>query len=416
LPSTALLQKSIMFLSPTFSIGGAERQLVELALGLQRSGWAVTVVSCYDRGELRADLELAGVPVLCVHKRGRWDVAGFLWRLWKTIAAVRPQIVHGYALMPNLALALLRPFIPQTAVIWGVRNSWAREQDSDFVFRAQTRLTAILSRRADLIICNSETGRADYVAYGYVPHRMIVVPNGVDTGRFRPDAAARRAMRDEWGIAHDHVLIGKVARLHPAKDHGTFLRAAGRIARLRPDAQFVCVGEGPPEYLEHLERIADECGLRGRLIWAGARHDMPRVYNALDVAVSSSTGAEGVPNAIGEAMATGLRCVATDVGDSAAWIGELGTVCPPADGESLARAITSVLAVAPGDARIRQRICEHYSSAALLERTVVHLLRALRPPRAAPAGARGRRVSILSRRRRNLPVPRATEGVPGSQA
>jgi glycosyltransferase involved in cell wall biosynthesis len=369
-----------MCLAPTLDIGGAERQLIELALGLHRSGWAVTVVTCYDRSELRADLDLAGVPLLCVHKRGRWDVAGFLWRLWKTIAAVRPQFVHGYLLTPNVALAVLRPFIRRTAVIWGVCHASASEQHADYVIRGVARLGAILSRCPDLIICNSEAGRANHAAYGYTARRMIVVPNGIDIDRFRPDTAARCAVRDEWGIAKDQLLIGHVGRLDPVKDHAGFLSAAALLARARPDVRFVCVGDGAESYRARLTRLADELGLRGRLIWAGSRHDMPQVYNALDVAVSSST-TEGFSNAIGEAMATGVRCVVTDVGDSAVLIGDLGAVCPPADSENLARAITTALAAVPGDeARIRQRICEHYSSSALLERTLVHLTQALRPP------------------------------------
>lgn len=368
---------SILFFTPTFCLGGAERQLLELATGLQRSGWAVTVVSCYGQGELRAEFERSGFEVVCLHKRGRWDF-GSIWRLWKTIVRVQPDLVHGYAMIANLVLALLRPFIGRARVVWGVRNSTRHGEYDDAVVRALRRLGVPLSRFADLIICNSEAGRAVYAAEGYAAQRMVVVPNGIDVGRYKPDADARRAIRAEWGIADGERLVGLVARFDRRKDHPTFLRAASLVAARMPDVRFVCVGSGPESYGSELVRLGCSLGLEGELLWAGSRADMPAVYNALDLAVSSSAS-EGFANVIGEAMSTGVHCVVTDVGDSAAIVSGHGTVCPAADSDQLARAMMSALAAAPGAGpRIRQRICDHYTAPMLFARTEKHLLRAVR--------------------------------------
>lgn len=337
----------------------------------------MTVASLHKGGELRNELDRAGIPVVCLHKRGRWDAARMLWRLHKAIVAVRPQIVHAYQLAPNVAVAVLRPFIGRTRVVWGVRNSAARTADGGFRARAMCRLGAVLSRFAHLIICNSEAGRAVYAAEGYCAQRMVVVPNGIDTKRYKPDSDARRDVRAEWGVATAHRLVGHVARFDPSKDHVTFLHAASLVAKRLPDVRFVCVGGGPEPYARQLAECAQSLGLEGKLIWAGIRQDMPRVYNALDLTVSSSS-TEGLANAIAEAMATGLSCVATDVGDSAALIGGLGTICPPSDSRSLAQEIVAALSPAVAPVRIRQRICDHYSSSLLLERTETHLLATLR--------------------------------------
>jgi glycosyltransferase involved in cell wall biosynthesis len=202
----------------------------------------------------------------------------------------------------------------------------------------------------------------------------VVIPNGVDTGRFAPDPDARAAVRSEWGVGQNEVLVGMVARLDPMKDHRNFLKAAARLGSRRPGTRFVCIGDGPPEYRQALVQEARDLCLEARLTWTGTRDDMPRVYNALDIAVSSSAYGEGTANTIIEAMATGVPCVVTEVGDSAAIVGSLGWVCPPSDSAALADMLCRVVDALPVDAvKIRERISMGYSSGALLERTIAEL-------------------------------------------
>jgi glycosyltransferase involved in cell wall biosynthesis len=157
------------------------------------------------------------------------------------------------------------------------------------------------------------------------------------------------------------------------KDHANFLHAAAKLAHAHPQARFVCVGPGSGAYRDEMLALSAELGLTERLVWAGERTDMSRVYNALDLLVSSSR-TEGLPNVVAEAMATGVPCVVTDVGDSARIVGEYGWVCPPGDSDALARAIGEALVSLPvSPDLIRQRICEHYSTASLVERTAQHL-------------------------------------------
>jgi glycosyltransferase involved in cell wall biosynthesis len=158
------------------------------------------------------------------------------------------------------------------------------------------------------------------------------------------------------------------------KDHPNFLRAAARVAGSRNEVRFICIGSGPASYREALLAEARALGLERRMIWTGSRDDMPKVYNALDIVVSSSAFGEGFPNTIVEAMATGVPCVVTDVGDSAAIVGELGWVCPPRDSAALAGAIVRAIEALPCDAdRIRQHVSAKYHSTILLERTMAQL-------------------------------------------
>lgn len=360
----------ILFLIRDLDIGGAQRQLSELAAGLHQRGWAVTVATFYAGGRLEPPLREAGVTIRSLGKTGRWDLFRFIGRLVSLVRRERPQIAHGYLDVPNILLALLRPFFPHTRIVWGVRASNMDVGQYDWMAAVESRLSARVSRLADLIICNSDAGRDYHAHRGYPNQKMVVIPNGVDVQRFRPDPDARSAVRQEWGVSALEPLVGLVARLDPMKDHPSFLKAAARVHAERRDVRFVCVGDGAPQYREALREQARDLGLGEALIWAGARNDVQRVYNGLDLAVSSSAFGEGFPNAVGEAMASGVPCVVTAVGDSARVVGSLGWVCEPSDSDALALSILHALRQLPADsAALSRRIRAEFSTASLVERT-----------------------------------------------
>src|SRR5450755_3915467 len=113
--------KNILFLLRSLDIGGAERQLVELAEGLQRSGWRVKVATFYGGGALESDLVGRGVGLHVIGKRGRWDMIGFSRRLCSYLREERPDFLHGYLVVPNILTVLLKPMLSRTRIVWGVR-------------------------------------------------------------------------------------------------------------------------------------------------------------------------------------------------------------------------------------------------------------------------------------------------------
>lgn len=366
----------IIILTRSLHYGGAERQLVALAKGLHRYGHSVTVVIYYPDGPLQSDLEQAGVPVYIVKKNGRWNVVGFLIRLVKYFHREAPDIVHGYLVVPNLLTVFLKPFLPKTKIVWGVRASNMDLSQYDWLMRLTFKLSCWLSRFADCIIVNSHSGKTYHHEQGYPPERMTVIANGIDTELFKPNEEDRKRLRAMWEVAIDQKLIGLIGRFDPMKDHPTFLKAASILMQERKDVRFVCVGDGAKHYRESLHRMSTELGLTSLLIWAGATSDVHKIYNALDIAASSSI-TEGFPNVVGEAMSCGIPCVVTDVGDSAAIVGDVGFVVPPKDPLSLAIAWDQCLREALGVPRfaVRERILREYSAQSLVEHTLQALER-----------------------------------------
>ena len=366
-------KQSIFFLIRSLELGGAERQLALLARGLQERGHRVVVAVFYAGGPYQKELQQAGVRVLSLEKRGRWDIPGFLWRYVRELKAVRPAVLHAYLGMPNILSLLARPFLPGVRIVWGLRASNMDMQRYDWLQRWSWRIECSLSKYADLIIVNSHAGKAFAGDSGFPVEKMQVIANGIDVDRFRYDGAAGQAVRRQLGIADDALVIGLVGRLDPMKGYPVLLQAAAELVKRegRRQLRFVCVGNGPEGYRQRLYALTTFKVLNDRIIWAGARTDLPALYSSFDIFTSASVFGEGFPNVIGEAMACGLPCVATDVGDAARIVGDLGIVVPPDDVPALVDAWRQILSgeFKPDPARIRGRIAEQFSVQTLVEKT-----------------------------------------------
>ena len=309
----------IAFLIRSLGLGGAERQLVALARGLHQRGHRVLVLSFYSGGPLTTDLANAGVSVLTLGKRHRWDLLGPFHRLLRALRRERPDLLHGYLVDANILVTLFARAVPDARVVWGVRASGLDLARYPRAIGMLFRISTWLADRADLIIANSESGAEAHIAEGYPERTLMVIPNGIDTVVFRRDAEARSRTRRQWGIGEGERVIGLVGRLDPMKGHDVFVQAAARLAAERPEVTFVCIGDGPDALRARLEAMGRELGLAGRLRWLPGTNDIAPLYSAMDFLTSASLFGEGFPNVVGEAMACGVPCVVTDVGDSAGW-------------------------------------------------------------------------------------------------
>ena len=380
---------SIVFLIRSLETGGAERQLAALARGLDRRHFSPRVITFYGGGALESELESAGVPVESLEKRGRWDLLGPLSRLRRRLRSLRPAVLHAFLTTGNLYALAARSAAPGARLVWGWRASAIDYRHYSIWFRITEALEVRLSRRTDLIVANAEAGRHDRVAQGAPANRIRVVPNGIDTTRFRPDAEARRRVREEWGLDGSTPLIGIMARLDPMKGHRVFLEAAAQALSRNPALHFVVLGSGSAERQANLREQASKLGLGDRVIWAGERRDANAVLAALDLHCSASLFGEGFSNTVAESMASGVPNVVSDVGDSAAILGDCGTVVPADDPEALAEGLLDLLARLDSEsaslkASCRRRIEEHFSLEAMVERTAA-LYGALLDPAAGKA-------------------------------
>ncbi len=336
-------------------LGGAEMMLYKLLSASDRAHFQPSVISLSDLGPLAPRIAGLGIPVSALQMtRGRLEPRP-LGRLARRLSARRPHVVHTWMYHADLLGGAMARATGRAKVVWGLRGSVdprLSKRSSRMTARACLRTSRWLP---DRVVSCSERLAEMHVALGYDPARMMVIPNGFDLARFTPDTALRVQSRRSLGV-EAQLLVGLVGRYDPQKDHRTFLRAAGELASARGDVRFVMCGPGVDGGNGELTRQIAELGIGERCSLLGPVEDPRGVLNALDVLVCSSAFGEGFPNVLGEAMACGVPCVTTDVGDAAMIVAGSGRVVAVGDWRALAHEVHGLLELdAPARAELGDR-------------------------------------------------------------
>lgn len=317
-------------------MGGAERNLAQIAEGLQARGVEQHVVCAAARGMWADELERKKIPVTVLGIRSVADAPSGLLKLFQLVSGMRPHVLQGWMYHGNLLAALVHRITAarERRLFWNLRASNMDEGGYGRILRWSARLSAW----PDVIISNSQTGLDFHVAQGFKPRATKIIPNGIDTDKFKPDQALGSRLRRELAIPDGAFVAIHVARLDPMKDHMLFLESMAA----RPDIYGLLVGAGT-------EKLTLPDNVRS----LGLRRDVERIYACADVVVSTSAFGEGFSNVLAEGMSAGLVPVATDVGDSKLVIGDTGYLIPRRDPEMLAKTLGIEGARAQGERRSR---------------------------------------------------------------
>ena len=337
--------------------GGAETMLLQLAPRLRALGLSQHVAGLSVQDTLAGDLRAAGTDVTVLGATSAVSSLEAFTRLLRLVNRLRPKIVQGWMYHGNIAATLSHCFSSgrrERRLFWNLRAS---NMDGARYGRIIW-LSGLLSRMPDLVIANSEAGAAFHRGRGLNPRNLVVIPNGINTEKFRPDPSVRRQIRDELGISRDAVVVIYVARVDPMKDHDTFLAAMARL----PAVTAIMVGNGTRELPAQPNVYA-----------LGLRRDTERAYAAADIVASTSAFGEGFSNVIAEGMSAGLVPVATDVGDVGRIIGDAGSLVPPRDPAAFSHALATLAALSKEErvrkgASVRARIVSNFSLESAVDR------------------------------------------------
>jgi glycosyltransferase involved in cell wall biosynthesis len=352
----------VLHLISTLDVGGAEQNLLRLISTMDASTFQNLVVCMTKPGIVAHKLEKTSTSVFSLNmKKGVPDIRAAL-RLRFMARLIRPDIIQCWMYHANL-LGLTIPNRSRT--VWNIRCS-----DLDLsIFGTVYRLAVMAGARLSGIPCavavNSIAGRKVHEGLGYHPKKWVIIPNGFDTDIFKPDSEVRSQIRAGLTLSDDALVIGLIGRFDPMKDHATFFSAASLFLRSHPDASFILAGRGITDQNPLIRDYIGATTLQKRFHLLGERDDIPHILSAIDIATSSSIS-EGFPNAIGEAMACGVPCVVTDVGDSGLLIGDTGLVVSGKSPQDLCMAWDTIARMSPEDRlemglRARERIQTHYS-------------------------------------------------------
>jgi glycosyltransferase involved in cell wall biosynthesis len=330
------------------------------------------VISLTDRGAMAAKIESLGVTVRVLGMRPGVPNPVAVMKLAGMLRESRPQVVQTWMYHANLLGGLAARMAGNIPVVWGIHHTRVDRRETKLLTVLTVRIGGWLSKRLPArIVCCSKASEDAHLELGYAPAKMQVISNGIDVEEFRPHPDAGLAIRKALGISAETLVIGLAARFHPHKDHQTFLQAAGVLHKEFPDVHFVLCGDGVVPENPEIAAEVSAAGLQGRCHLLGTRSDMPGMYAAWDIAANSSLS-EALPLTVGEAMACGVPCVVTAVGDCPTIVGDTGRVVPPQRPDLMARAWQELLESGPefrqklGKAA-RQRVAKHYSLTALVE-------------------------------------------------
>ena len=356
----------IIHIITDLDVGGAEMMLYKLLGSLNDESIDSMVVSLMGRGKVTERIEALGVKVETL------DLGQGEHPSWKTIKKLRqfvrafnPDIVQGWMYHGNIvatvAVFLFDPMRRKVKLFWNVRQT-LYDINSE---KIQTRWLIVLGRWLSFfphsIIYNSNLSAEQHCNVGYLSKKTKIIPNGFDLQKFKPDQQHRQQLREELKINDNVLLIGHISRLHPMKDHATLLRAIDRVVGSlsstgsKQEVLFLLIGHG----------VTSELSKNPAVRFLGERSDIPKRMSALDIVVSSSAWGEGFPNVIGEAMASEVPCVVTDVGDSAHIVGKYGQVCSVGDDQCIASSLLQLIENKQerktAGRQARKRIKENYS-------------------------------------------------------
>lgn len=345
------------------SRGGAESAMVRL-LSREKSPGDVCVVSLTDGGVFQERLESLGIHVTTLGMRPGLPSPIKWWRLVRLLRQRRPQLVQTWMYHADLLGGLAAAAVG-APVCWGIRHSDLSRQGNKASTLLVARVCAWLSRTvpARAISCSVRAVEV-HRSIGYAV-QFEVVPNGLSFDTWRLSPELRTEVRTELSFLDSEFVFAHAGRGHVLKDHPNLALAFNRLHSSNPNVRLLLCGAGLGAGESYFADMPFTAEARKAVVALGARDDLARLWQAADAFVLSSRG-EAFPNVVAEAMACGLPCVVTDVGDAAEIVGDTGVVVPPSDSEALSNAMLNLCSMKPTarlalGAAARLRVLERFT-------------------------------------------------------
>ncbi|MFT6395269.1 MAG: glycosyltransferase involved in cell wall biosynthesis [Bradymonadia bacterium] len=300
------MTRKITFCANSLSGGGAETQLVRLAIGLKQRGWVPNILTLLEGNDFVEPLEQAEIPVtLLGMQRGIPDPRGIA-RMIRELRRHRPDVLSTFLVAANTIGRIAGRAARVPIIVSSIRTPILANPKREWQLRLTRRL-------GDLIVFNSQTIADDAVARGLVLSEQVrVIRNGLDMSLYDENHTARAEVRAELGLADDDFMWLVVGHLRAEKNYPTLVKAFRSLRRAHPNVRLVSAGGFFDVHEEILAMVPDELA-DGTVQLLGLRRDVPRLMAAADAFVLPSLY-EASPNGLIEALASRLPAVATNVG------------------------------------------------------------------------------------------------------
>ena len=335
-------RKRIALIIPTLDRSGAEKQFTLLATRLPRDRFDVRVLLLTRAGPYLEELQQADIPVTCLEKRSKLDLAAFR-RLRGWLRDVQPDVIHTWLFAANAYGRLAAGSAPQAKIVVSERcvDTWKTGW--------QLWLDRRLAGRTDRLVGNSQSVVEFYRQLGVPAEKLVCIPNGISCDA--PTAIDRQAALRELGWPEETIVAGYVGRLASQKRVEDLIFAVEVVRHSHPMVRLLLVGDGPER--TRLETFSRDVGCAGHVCFLGRRDDRGRWLALFDVFCLASSF-EGMSNSLMEALAGGHAVVASDIPPNRELItqGESGFLAPVGDRVAIMQFLKRLI----DDAGLRRRL------------------------------------------------------------
>ena len=351
----------VAYVVTSTGVGGAERQVYDLASTFRTRGWSVGVISMLPMDEQFLPLRVSGVRLASLDMTKGVADPRALVRLARLLSAWRPDVVHAHMIHANLVTRLARLLVPGPRVISTMHNQDEGHQWRYYAYRLTDPLAHITTTVSQVAV--DEAVRRHAVR----SKNLLLVPNGIKTEEYAQDQGLRDKTRESLGLEGRFTWLS-VGRLVEAKRHTDLLAAMRLVRRTAPDVRLLIAGSGPLR--RAIEDEIDSSAMAPNTSLLGLRSDVRALMQAADGFVMSSAW-EGLPMVLLEAAASSLPIVTTDVGGSRDVVKETvtGFLAPDRQPDRLAEEMLRLMALTPDERQsMGERARQHVVSSFDLER------------------------------------------------
>lgn len=329
---------NILHIYQNSKIGGVQQQLLSLLKAYSRERFNPIFCCLGPKEEIGKEIEETKIEFIPLNKlRYNRFSLGIVLELYRLMKKKQIHVVRTHRYRSNLYGRLAAFLAGVPVIIASVHDNYRTDK------RPKRRImNRILSKITDKIVAVSEDVKEDIIRYDSInPSKIDVIPNGIDVERFNPEKNTTD-IRKEFSLEDDDIVIGFIGRIVPAKGLKYLLNALPYLKEEFKSIKLLIVGEG--SLVEELKERAKKNNIFDNILFTGRRRDIPEILASINIFVMPSI-AEGLPNALLEAMAMGKPIVTTEVGGIPEIVknGFNGLLVPPRDTLSLSKAIKELI-------------------------------------------------------------------------
>jgi len=350
----------ILYISPDIGSGGAENILYNIINNQEKKD--VILISLTNIGYYGKKLKTNGYRVIALNMKINFFILFKFLKLTFFIYKFNPEIVHTWLYHGNLIGGVIAKILGVKKIYWSIHHDF--EYSSIFTM-LEMKILKILSYfiPQKIVFCSSSS-KHNHLTNGYNKSCSLLIKNGISLKKFKPNSQYRKEVRENLKISNKCFVLGNISRFHPIKDHDNLLKSLSILKQKNID--FICIiaGLGLSNKNKVLRNKISKYKVEDKVKLIGKSNEIFKIVNAFDLNLLTSKK-ESFPLTLLEAMASGVPCLSTNVGDAVKIIGTTGWVVDTENPLALADCIEKIIKnkylLKKNSLMARQRILENFS-------------------------------------------------------